>query len=134
VEARARGRPGHVEDYLNLPYHITLVRGEWADGTEGWFAEVDELTGCMSQGRTPEEAIENVRDAMLGWISVALEDGKEIPLPRDPASYSGRFLLRISRTLHADLARAAKHEGVSLNQFTATLLARAIGARDRELV
>jgi antitoxin HicB len=72
---------------------------------------------------------------MTGWISVALEDGVEVPEPRDPDAFSGRFLLRLPRGLHAELARQAEQEGVSLNQYVATLLAGATGwhqARRRE--
>jgi predicted HicB family RNase H-like nuclease len=69
---------------------------------------------------------------MAGWISVALEDGVEIPKPRDPASFSGRFLLRLPRGLHAELARQAEEEGVSLNQYVTTMLAGAAGWRARE--
>lgn len=118
-----------AEDYLELPYKIVLVRDRWEDGTEGWFAEVEELPGCMSQGRSPEKAVANVQDAMLGWISVALEDGKEIPEPRSENAYSGRFLLRVPRTLHAALASEAKREGISLNQFATSALAAAIAWR-----
>ncbi len=75
--------PRTAEAYAELPYRISLVPDRSKYGTRGWFAEVEELPGAMSQGRTPDEAVERVRDAMLGWISVALEDGKEIPLPRE---------------------------------------------------
>jgi predicted HicB family RNase H-like nuclease len=81
---------------------------------------------------TIPEAIRNIFDAMEGWLSVALEDGKAIPEPRAGKHYSGRFLLRIPRTLHAELAREAEREGVSLNQYAATTLARAVARRDRE--
>lgn len=47
-------------------------------------AEVKELPGVMSQGDTVEAAAANVRDAMAGWISVALEDGVEIPEHTEP--------------------------------------------------
>jgi hypothetical protein len=40
---------------------------------------------------------------------------------------SGRFVVRIPRGLHAELARQARDEGVSLNQYVATLLAGAAG-------
>src|SRR5437016_14136947 len=42
---------------------------------------------------------------------------------------SGRFVVRIPRGLHAELARQARVEGVSLNQYVATLLAGAAGWR-----
>lgn len=118
-----------VDEYLELPYRIALTRDQDDEGNEGWVAEVEELPGCLSQGSTAEEAIANVLDAMQGWISVALEDGEEIPGPRAAATHSGRFLLRLPRSLHADLAREAEHEGVSLNFFAASALAGALGWR-----
>lgn len=124
-----------LEEYLELPYTIAIVHDRDDEGNEGYVAEVKELPGCISQGETIEEAAAHVRDAMADWISVALQDGIEIPEPRDPAAFSGRLLLRIPRSLHADLARQAEEEGVSLNQHIATTLARATGReRSRKLV
>jgi antitoxin HicB len=124
-----------LEEYLELPYTIAIVHDRDDEGNAGYVAEVKELPGVMSQGETIEEAAASIYDAMAGWISVALEDGIEIPEPRDVDAYSGRFLLRITRTLHADLARHAEEEGVSLNQYVATTLARVSGShRSRELV
>lgn len=120
------------EEYLKLPYGITVTHDRDDDGAEGYVAEVRELPGVVSQGETPEEAVRSVYDAMAGWISVALEDGIAIPEPRDDASFSGRFLLRMPRGLHAELARQAEAEGVSLNQYVATMLAGAAGWRTRE--
>ncbi len=40
---------------------------------------------------------------------------------------SGRLLLRMPRTLHAELARAAEREGTSLNQFITSALSRTVG-------
>jgi len=116
-----------AEDYLALPYAIELVQDVDDDGHRGWVAEIEELPGCLSQGSTAEEAIANVRDAMLGWISVALEDGRTIPQPRALGTYSGKFIVRVPSSLHADLVKTATREGVSLNQFVATTLARSIG-------
>lgn len=118
-----------IEEYLALPYTLVVVHDVDAEGNAGWVAEVEELPGCMSQGASPEEAIERVREAMRDWIAVALEDGMEIPEPREDADFSGRFVVRIPASLHADLARSAGREGVSLNQFVISALAGAVGWR-----
>jgi multisubunit Na+/H+ antiporter MnhC subunit len=47
---------------------------------------------------------------------------------RDKPAPSGRLLLRMPRTLHADLAQAAEREGTSLNQFITAALATRIGS------
>lgn len=121
-----------LEDYLHLPYHLTLVHDHDADGNAGWVAEVVELPGCVAQGATQDEALAHLQDAMISWLSVALEDGVDIPEPRDAESYSGRFLVRLPRSLHAELARAAEDEGVSLNQFVLSALAAAVRWRAPE--
>ena len=45
---------------------------------------------------------------------------------RPKSAPSGRLLLRMPRTLHADLAQAAEREGTSLNQFITNALARTV--------
>jgi antitoxin HicB len=115
-----------IDEYLNLPYHIVLLPDYDEGGNVGWVAEVSELPGCISQGDTPDGAVRNLRDAMEGWLSVALEDGLEIPEPRQSDSYSGRFVTRVPKSLHAELVLAAADEGVSLNQFVTGALAGAV--------
>ena len=44
-----------------------------------WLAEVPSLPGCLSQGETKNEALENVKDAIQGYIAVLEEDGRPIP-------------------------------------------------------
>jgi antitoxin HicB len=112
-----------VEYYLSLPYTIELV----PEPQEGWFVSVRELPGCMSQGDTPEEAIEMIQDAMRGWIEVSLEDGDPIPEPRSIEGYSGKFVVRVPRSLHRELVERAERDGVSLNQYINVALARSVG-------
>jgi len=113
-----------VEDYLALPYTVQLRRYE--DGT--FFAEAAELPGCMTEADTAEEALQMIRDAMAGWIEVALSGGLPIPEPVAEPEYSGRFLVRAPKSLHRDLVRRARAEGSSLNQYVVTTLSRALGA------
>lgn len=37
---------------------------------KGYVADVPELPGCMSQGKTLDEAIENIKDAIKGYLYV----------------------------------------------------------------
>jgi antitoxin HicB len=68
-----------LDYYLALPYTITLT--ELDPGEGGWFARVEELPGCMSDGETPEEAREMIREAMELWLEVRIEKGYPIPEP-----------------------------------------------------
>jgi antitoxin HicB len=121
---------GSVEDYTSLPYHLLLVR-DGEDKTKPWTASVEELPGCTSHGRTSDEALDGIEAAMAKWIGIALEEGREVPEPKSAATHSGRLLLRMPKTLHADLTRASEREGVSLNQFITDVLASAIVWRGR---
>jgi antitoxin HicB len=121
---------GSVEDYTSLPYHLLLVR-DGEDKAKPWTAAVEELPGCTSHGKTSDEALDGIEAAMAKWIGIALEEGRDIPEPKSAATHSGRLLLRMPKTLHADLTRASEREGVSLNQFITDVLASAIVWRGR---
>jgi len=108
--------------YLNLRYPITIH----PDPDGGYVAEIEELPGCMTQAETVDEAFKAIEDARQVWIQGTYEMGQDIPLPRDMEEYSGKFMVRIPRSLHRTLAHAAKQEGVSLNQYIASLLAAGV--------
>lgn len=112
-----------IDYYLGLPYTIEMIPG--LEG--GWVVSVRELPGCLSQGDDPQDAITMIRDAMRCWLEVALEDGLPIPEPRELEQYSGKFVVRVPRWLHRELVRTTDQEGVSLNQFVSTALARSVG-------
>jgi RNA polymerase sigma-B factor len=120
--APPRGTP---QDYLDLPYHISVVRDEGDAKERGWRARVDELPGCEAHGATLEEAVGGIRGAMHEWIARALTNEREVPEPRRAPRHSGRVLLRMPQSLHAELARSAEREDVSLNHFIANALASA---------
>ena len=81
-----------VEYYKNLRYPVQLTRHA-DEQEEYWLAEVLDLPGCMSDGATPNEAMESLEDAKELWIAAHLEDGYEVPEPTDAREYSGRFVL-----------------------------------------
>lgn len=66
---------------------------------------------------------------MAAWLASAKREGKNVPEPKTAQSHSGRLLLRMPQTLHAELARIAERESVSLNQFITDVLAGALGWR-----
>ena len=52
-------------------------------GEDGYYvAEYPTLPGCISQGKTREEAIRNIREAIEGYIVALEEDGLSIPEER----------------------------------------------------
>jgi predicted RNase H-like HicB family nuclease len=49
---------------------------------ELWVAECPSLPGCISQGQTREEAVQNIREAIQGYIAALEEDGLTVPEER----------------------------------------------------
>jgi len=113
------------EEYLTQPYSRILIPDE-KSGT--FAAEILEFPGCVSQGDTAQEAYERLEEAAKGWIEAALDLGQEIPPPGLVHGYSGKFALRLPKSLHRQAVRAAERDGTSLNQFIVTALAEKIGA------
>jgi predicted RNase H-like HicB family nuclease len=61
----------------HLKYRVLIEPGE-----SGWYvAECPSLPGCVSQGRTRNEAIANIQEAMKGYIESLLKHGEAIPPP-----------------------------------------------------
>ena len=105
-----------IEEYLKMPYTYQIRKIDDESGSY-YYGTVAELDGCQSSGETFDEAYENLTEAMEGYIEFKLEKGFEVPVPQNIEEYSGKFLLRIPKSLHSKLALAAKNEGVSLNQY-----------------
>ena len=109
-----------VDEYLRLPYTIEVLRDD-SDGQPGFVARVVELPGCITQADSFEELEGMIDAAMRAWIEVALDDGQPIPEPRPLESYSGKFMVRLPKSLHRQLA---DRDGVSLNALVNVALAQ----------
>ncbi len=54
----------------------------WSEDDEAYIAEVPELQGCMADGKTYSEAVENVEVIISEWIETAKELNRPIPEPK----------------------------------------------------
>lgn len=112
-----------LDYYMNLPYNF-LIRQISDESGSYYYGQVLELDGCQSDGDTFEEASRNLREVMKGWLSVKLEHGDHIPEPVNDDNYSGKFIVRVPKSLHKRLAIEAQKEGISLNQYLVYKLSR----------
>ncbi len=119
-----------IEYYLSLPYTRELI----PDKDVHWGVRIKELPGCMSQGKTPNEALRNIEEAMRGWLESELAKGNQIPEPRSDGEFSGKFVVRVPNQLHRQLVERADEEGVSLNQFINDILAQGVENRSQFLL
>ncbi len=114
-----------VPNFTDYPFAVRPLNQEEGGG---YLITFPDLPGCMSDGETYEEAIENGRDAFACWMAAHIEDGRPIPVPsggEEPA----KFVTRLPKSLHARLVARARQEGVSMNTLVATLIAEGLGAR-----
>ncbi len=112
-----------VEDYMKLPYTRMLQEINDESG-HYYYGRIMELDGCQSSGGSLEELYKNLNEALEGYIETKLENNLEIPHPVCQEDYSGKFVVRLPKSLHMKLAVEAEREGVSLNQYTIYKLAR----------
>jgi predicted RNase H-like HicB family nuclease len=107
--------------YLGLQYRIELVEDEGA-----WVASNPDLPGCASFGPEPDAAVKSLAEVRRLWLEGQLASGNKIPEPSGDERYSGKFVLRIPKSMHRLAEMRARHEGVSLNALVTNILAGAL--------
>lgn len=60
----------------------------WSKDDESYIAEVPELPGCMADGGTYKEALDNIEIVIHEWIETAKELNREIPEPKGKLMYA----------------------------------------------
>ena len=60
----------------------------WSNEDTSFIAEVPELPGCMADGKSYQEALQNAEVIISEWIETALESGRVIPEPRGKLMYA----------------------------------------------
>lgn len=71
-------------------YSITIRPLTDAEGG-GYLVEVPALAGCIADGDTVEEALQEIGDAIASWIKTARKVGDTIPKPNGSENYSGKL-------------------------------------------
>jgi predicted RNase H-like HicB family nuclease len=108
-----------AENLMSKNYRVALQY----DPDGYWIAEHPELPGCKADGDTAQEALSSLDVSRELWIESRLATGLEVPEPQEAPQYSGRFVLRIPKDMHRELANEAEAEGVSLNSLVSNVLA-----------
>lgn len=70
---------------MNSKYEIILY---WSKEDETFTAEVPELAGCMADGQTYTEAVQNVQVIMEEWMETAKALGRPVPEPKGKLMYA----------------------------------------------
>lgn len=121
-----------LDYFMALPYRIEILPIPDNEGG-GFAASVPELGrwAVCGDGDTVEEALANLEIVKRERLKDYLDRGAPIPEPGpDQEEYSGKFVVRLPKSLHRELALKAKEEGVSLNMLVTLILSRGIVAEE----
>ncbi len=107
---------------LDYPLHIRPL----ADEEGGYYAVYPDFGSAAAHGdgATIEAAIQEANLSKRLVIESLLAHGEEIPEPGSDAAYSGKFNVRMPKSLHRRLVEEAEREGVSLNMLVVSRLSR----------
>jgi predicted RNase H-like HicB family nuclease len=64
---------------MTMKYELILY---WSNTDESFIAEVPELPGCVADGATYQEAVQNAEIIIQEWIETAQSLGRPIPEPK----------------------------------------------------
>jgi predicted HicB family RNase H-like nuclease len=95
---------------------------EWSEEDQCY---VGTCPGLMLGGVHGDEETGVYRElcrAVEEWIEICERDGVPLPEPTAGKEYSGKFVLRVGKELHKELAIGALRHGESLNEHCINLL------------
>ena len=102
----------------------------WSDEDGGFIALVPELEGVSAFGSSKEEALAEVEVAKRLYLGSCRDNDIEVRPPKTRSHYSGQLRLRLPKSLHEDLAKAAARDGTSLNTLIVSMLSDKCGYRE----
>ena len=105
-----------VKDYMKMPY-TRLVQEMNDESGHYFYGRILELDGCQTTADTLNELYVSLNEIMESYLEIKIENQLPIPIPETAEKYSGKFLVRLPKTLHQRLAIEANKEGISLNQL-----------------
>ena len=101
-----------------LEYYARITKQR--DG--GYIVEFPDLPGCFTEGETMKETLANAKEALSGWLYVALKHGDEVVPPKE---YRGRSYKRVTPDLDIAVPLlilwARKHRGFTQEQVSEAL-------------
>lgn len=109
-----------------MTYIYTAIFTPMEDGT-GYYARVPDLPGCITTGTSLADAIDQITDALSGWLVVAEDEGLEIaqPSPQSALAHDSNALCALIKVdtiaYRAQTDTRAVRKNVSLPAWMASL-------------
>ncbi len=64
---------------MKIRYELIIY---WSEEYQSFIVEVPELAGCIAEGKTYQESVQNAEIIIQEWIETSKELGREIPEPK----------------------------------------------------
>lgn len=107
-------------------YRVVL---SFDSGRKVFIARAPELDPCSAEGPTRKEAIDHLEEEIDAQLANMLAHGSTPPRSVDEDEFTGEVTLKISKSLHKELAYTARHEGIDTQQLVSELVAAALADR-----
>ena len=119
-----------LDYYLALPYKTEIEK--MPEEENGGYIATCPLLALRGYGKTMDEAVDDLETLKKECLEEWIKEGASIPEPpRHAREASGKFVLRLPRTLHSVLREAARYEDISLNSYIVGLLIKGIENEQR---
>lgn len=92
---------------------------EWSEEDQEYIATCSAFPGLSAFGKTEEKALREAKIALAGFIETYKANNMALPQPSVYEGASGKFQLRLPKSLHGLAVRMAHLESVSLNSYIA---------------
>ena len=95
---------------------------EWSEEDQCYVRTCPGLMLGGIHGQDEADVYKELCEAVEEWIQIQKEDGDPLPDPTAGKEYSGKFVVRVGKDLHRELALRALREGQSLNSYCVNVL------------
>ncbi|BCS53620.1 toxin-antitoxin system HicB family antitoxin [Geobacter sp. SVR] len=115
-----------MKNVKKYPFDVRALTNEEGGGYLVSFPDFNE---CIADGETVEEAIAEGYQALAAVIATLEEQGLPVPEPGSFGAFSGKFVQRLPKSVHARLQARARQEGVSLNALATTYIVEGLSRK-----
>ncbi len=90
---------------------------EWSEEDRCYVGTCPGLMLGGVHGDDESDVYKELCEVVEEWIEIYKDDGEELPEATAGKEYSGKFVLRVGKDIHKELAISALREGESLNSY-----------------
>ena len=95
---------------------------EWSEEDQCYIGTCPGLMLGGVHGPVESEVYKELCRTVEEWLKIHKDDGDPLPAPTVRSNYSGKFVVRVSKEMHKELAIRAAREGQSLNSYCIRLM------------